>query len=187
MNRFKVFMLAFISVLLLIQTVCYADNQPKVAPNQPFQKSFLYNDYHDFTGTFQVPNDKRLVIEYASAFVATDEQGAVFTDPPEIPETIPPNLKLFVKTTVNGEVSPHFWRLVHTGKEGRLISEPIGGFSYWITDYFTGSQQMRLYADPGSTVEVILEMYDGCHNGHCHKINLSTTLSGYLADPKVSP
>jgi hypothetical protein len=186
-----VYALAVIGILFFIQTAGYGDNQPRVAPNQPFQKSFSHVSSLDFTGSFQVPDNKRLVIEYASAYMTTNQQGPVTEDPPTLPEeTYTPNRVIYIKTTVNGEVSSHYWLLVNTGGDVMGTTFQQGGsyyYSYIVTKYFTGSQQMRVYADPGSTVEVAMQLFDGCTDEHCHNINLSATLSGYFADLNCSP
>lgn len=119
---------------------------------QPFQQYVhLVFDPTQLGGgkTFTVPADKRLVIEFVSGNVAL-RQGSVsnFT----------------VTTTVNGIIGKHRLVVTSQGPSGGL---PIS---------YTVSQNMRVYADPGTTVIVFVNATLGGEGG------FDATISGYLVD-----
>ena len=120
---------------------------------QPFQRFFSLNatDFPNALGSFQVPSGKRLVIEYAS-FRGEKPQGQI--------------LELVIQTTVNSVLAPHF-----------LTPSPVGAMG--TSEFFTASQQMRVYADPGTSVGVFIQRFAGPFTGN---ISAGVSISGYLVD-----
>jgi hypothetical protein len=128
---------------------------------QPFQRSrAIVFAPGESTGTaeFFVPLGKRFVIEYVSAQI---DMGVSFI-------TV---TGFSVRTsTDNPPGTPHFFV---------PMSPPsnTGSNSKW----FIVSQQTRLYADPGSTVTIVAELFVA--PALVNSISGRASLSGYLIDP----
>ena len=128
----------------------------------PFQLGFSEDpvgiDRH--ITTYLVPADKKLVIEFASASVSI----------------LPVDIPIFsIETSVNGTSAKHYIMLVKTS----TVEGDTGG----ALDYFLGSQQMRLYADPETTVTIIIKRFNlGCSNGGCPGFSVFGSISGYLKE-----
>ena len=101
-----------------------------------------------FSGSesFVVPAGERLVIEHVSS------AGVV---------PVGQQLQGHIQTSVNGLVSPHW-----------IVLTPQGVF---VNQVSTGSQLVRIYADPGTTVTL-----EGFRNGGSSTGGLDVTLSGHL-------
>lgn len=191
MNHVKIIVVSVMCMLALGPIVGHADNQPK-ASKQPFQQTFSYKDWSDFTETFQVPASKRLVIEYISASVTTTSAGhAVACDTPldELYLKFRPRLTAQLQTQVGAQTAPHYWTHAYDGNYWWLNPGPGGATDClgYVAHWHSAAQQTRIYADPGTTAEVRVELYDGCTNGHCTELEVQVTLSGYLVNPNVDP
>ena len=133
MNKVKKYLLLAAGVVLLATTLSTTKPAPVLAqapraPRGPIQVTGFATVNQGLTTIFTVPPTKRLVIEYVSA------------DAPVTPGVT--KAHLLVRTTVGSSGPlPHFFVLTE--------QETLGG----VTHLFT-SQPVRLYADPGTDVEV---------------------------------
>jgi hypothetical protein len=124
---------------------------------QPFQTEIAL-DLTSFTskvGTFTVPAGKRLVIEFVSIFAQVNQGQKELVNI----ETTAGN------TVASYTVVPNFY-----GTE--VSSNPA-------FDVFVGNQQMRVYADPGSTVNILVY---GQLNTNALGGQTVVSLSGYLVN-----
>ena len=123
---------------------------PDLAPFQATQPNVPFvSDQQGVDVNFTVPAGKRLVIEFASG-TAYLMQGRVTA--------------FQLVTVVNGVIAAHNLTFTSIG--------PAGGFS--ISD--TASQQVRLYADPGTTVAFRVQRDIGGPGA------VGATISGYLVN-----
>jgi hypothetical protein len=100
------------------------------------------------SGDFPVPEGKRLVIEFVSA------QGA---------------------TSDDGYYIPHIWAITG-GVQGDYFV-PVTTITIPPTNIYVGSQPMRVYADPGTTVTLSIEFLSPTRS-----LDSMVTISGYLED-----
>ena len=128
---------------------------------QPFQHEGSINFGPGLVGseaTFTVPNGKRLVIEFASFWLLLPT-GQKPTS----------NWVGVVNSAVSSNHLKHFVPLVFQG------TSVFGGQN---SDSFVGSSPVRLYADPGTTVELVVRSTGvGAGNGSAF-----VSISGYLVD-----
>jgi hypothetical protein len=120
------------------------------AAQEPFQKNFRMAFDPGQLGTsatFTVPNRKRLVLEYVSGNFAT-ENGMIV---------------IFSVTTTVAQVTA----------DHRVVLDPQGAAG-GLPASFTGAQELRLYADPGTTVTLYSGRQQGGTGGG------SAAVSGYL-------
>ncbi|TRX73722.1 hypothetical protein [Pseudomonas mangiferae] len=149
-----------------------ADNPnllPGLFPREPFQ----YRAFAQYEGgslgtdvSFEVPGDKRLVIETVSIRLETphDQQAT----------------SVSVRTDVNGVTA---WHEIPFSKSATFTT----AFRTTINLY-TGASPVRLYADPGSTVYVLTQRDVSTCPSDCGAS--SVFLSGYLVSafsPSLAP
>lgn len=113
---------------------------------------------------YTVPAGKRLVIEYAS-MSACMLQGQSAT--------------LTIFTTVNSGFVGH---LVNVAPAAGPGTPNIGCNSPAASSITAVGQQVRLYADPGTTVGV-----EGLRNSNTGTVDFSFSISGYLVDVPLTP
>jgi hypothetical protein len=146
-------------MLTLGPNLSLAKEKEKEFSKDPFQLVFAENQDNgvEASTNYTVPDNKRLVIQFASAFV-----NAVDVDFPII----------FIETFVDSTVARYYLTM---NKAGSLLYPDL-------MTYYVGSQQMRVYADPGTTLTITIEPYavSGCNNGTCGHFNFSIALSGYF-------
>jgi hypothetical protein len=158
-------------VLLAVFVTCiagiaYADDlgkgkRPEVFPREPFQFTARADFLDGSLGTdvpFDVPSDKRLVIENVSATLETPINQ-------EITATQ-------VRTILKGVIA---WHSVFVPKTATFEDK---------INIYSGGQQVRVYADPGTTVHILVNK-----NASSCPFPCGTTLvfiSGYLL-PVESP
>ena len=162
-------------VLLAVFVTCIAgiayagdpgkDKRPEVLPREPFHFTARADFVDGLLGTdvaFDVPSDKRLIIENVSATLETPiEQEITATQ---------------VRTVVNCVIA---WHSVFVPKRATLEDK---------LNVYSGGQQVRVYADPGTTVHVLVNKNAGSCPFPC-----GTTLvfiSGYLLpvnSPSLAP
>ena len=104
---------------------------------------------------FVVPNDTRLVIEYVSARVDN-------LDPAD-------TIDLQITTWVNGSRVEHY--LGTAGPQGRVKIDPYSQARQFV------SQEVRIYADPGSHVSV-----EGNRDTRTNNVLVVFSFSGYLVE-----
>jgi hypothetical protein len=135
-------------------------NTPKVLNANDlniFQESRVDNNFKDSLKvfTFTVPLGKRLVIEYASVFANLGKGEKVHA---------------FVRGGNGFQDALH--PIVMT------FQATIGGH-----DLFVGSQAMKLYAEPGTTVDLLISRRDAADTGAVNQdSNIEGSISGYLVD-----
>ena len=120
---------------------------------QPFHESVVLNlgvDDSNESGFIFVPPGKRLVIEYASADALMP---------------VGQRMKIFIRTTLSGNPRDHFLVLYRQGA--------MSGF-----DNLTAGQEVRLYADPGTSVTIQAVRLASTGSGMTAKV----TISGYFVD-----
>lgn len=171
-NSWKILILACTTFVLYLGSTVYAANHnatgpaptisaPNAAtlPRTPFQfraTPAFQNTSFTISATFNVPKNQRLVIENISAHIS-------------IPLGQELSGGLQVSTVVNEVQGFHFIFVPETGASGDF-------------DDFNGGQQVRIYADPGTTVNIIAGKNDfTCPNNLCG--TLDVTISGYLLSP----
>ncbi len=123
-------------------------------PDQPF------TDSGTATGTIAVPAGKRLVIEHVSG------RGVV-----PIRDT-DPYFYFTISTTVGG-VS-----IEHPMDVPKPFNFQCGGCLNGVNSVHAISQEMKLYADPGSTIQISVLAFNPIGN----IISISFAVSGYLED-----
>jgi hypothetical protein len=128
----------------------YNVDEYDISAKQPFQEGFQIQFDPTQSGggvSIPVPPGKRLVIEFVSGVVSV---------------TIGKVATFFVKTTVNGNTAKHFLQPIET--------EPSGGNYNW-----TVSQNVRLYADPQTDVQIFTNFTQSGSGAFF-------SISGYLMD-----
>ena len=135
-------------------------NTPKVLnanDSNVFQESRVENNFTDDLKVFSyiVPAGKRLVIEYAS-LTANIGRGE--------------KVRAFVRGGNSFQDAIH--PIIMT------FQMTVG-----TNDLFVGSQPLKLYAEPGTTVEVLVSRRDAANTGAVTPNgNLHASISGYLVD-----
>jgi len=111
-----------------------ANPVPVVPSDEPFQTKLALHS-GDGSALFVVPQGKRLVIEFVSIAATAVATGAM-----------PSEVTMFfeVQTTVNGVAVNHYMPVAPQ------VKFPSNGYS--TTSKLIGAQELRLYADPGTTV-----------------------------------
>ena len=135
-------------------------NTPKVLnanDSNIFQESRVDNNFNDSVKvfSFSVPLGKRLVIEYASVLANIGKGEKVHA-------------------------------FVRGGNGFQDALHPII-MNFQLTsagnDLFVGSQLLKLYAEPGTTVEILISRRDAADTGAVDQdSNLQASISGYLVD-----
>jgi len=152
-------------------------NKGREPPLEPFQ----FTARADWTGTtramsdsFQVPSGKRLVIENVSASVELPADQQV--------------LSAVVATVAGDERVIHY---IHVPKSATFDPDvdnmsPGGGqdIPNNSLDIYSGAQPLRLYADPGSVVDVGVWRNDPTCRNPCGTAIVA--ISGYLVDVKAA-
>jgi hypothetical protein len=110
---------------------------------------------------YVVPSDKRLVIEFVSAH--TDAVAAASPDVEQF-------FGLSIGVISGGVAVDHALALQKDVRPGRLLPFVADQYRY------TASQEVRLYADPGTTVALVIACNGGCPGG------VAGTMSGYLVE-----
>jgi hypothetical protein len=111
--------------------------------------------------TYVVPTGKRLVIEFVSVHT-----GSVAAAPPGEEQFF----EVRIGVTAGGVSVDHFLVLQRDVRPGRPLPFVADQYRY------TASQEVRLYADPGSSVALINNCSGGCPG------EVAGTMSGYLVD-----
>jgi len=107
--------------------------------------------------TFTVPAGKRLVIEEISAQVYVS--GAVTGEVP----------RLILGTQAGGAWVNTFTPMTYAGNEG-------------VSPTYAASQPLRMYADPGSTVDVELKRSSDLNGNYSGTLISTITVTGYLVN-----
>ena len=141
-------------MLTLGPNLSLAKEKKKKPLKDPFQLVFAEDQQLGTPAStyYTVPDNKRLVIQFASAFV--DAYGVEFPI-------------ISIETSVDSTLAKHYLMM---NKAGSVFS----------SGYFVGSQQMRVYADPGTTLTITIEPISECTNGTCGHFNFDISISGYL-------
>lgn len=156
-KRISVFCIAVIWGMIL-PTLTFAKESipiPVYDVNEPAMQPFQQELDFDFEPTqlgagksFFVPSGKRLVIEFVSANIGLSTSKAV---------------SFAITTNANGTIAHH-----------RLLLNELWPNSNFL-NYYNVSQNMRIYADPGT--EVNIHVNSGGGEG-----SVFATISGYLVD-----
>jgi hypothetical protein len=118
---------------------------------EPFQyRTYIVFESGNEEHSFQVDSDKRAVIEHASA-------SAILTPPLGL-------MQVILRTTVS-EYSASHYLVVHQGIDNQQSKT------------YSASQQMRLYADPGT--EIIMNVISPIGGGSDESEGVWVSISGY--------
>jgi hypothetical protein len=123
-------------------------------------------DEEHLVASFSVPAGKRLLIKMATILAEVPQGEAVF---------------LVIETTVRGKEVRHYLTLEEKWIDPvNLPGNPL------VT--FAGVHNVQIFADPGTTADVIVKRFSGCSNGGCPApVEYSGSISGCLVDKWFTP